>query len=92
MTETLDRVDMGLRSIGPHQRSDLSDVRVLIVHDWLAAWAGAERCVEQMLEVLPSADVVVGLMARPMPDLNETTRRAKETWLARFPDVRRPHR
>jgi glycosyltransferase involved in cell wall biosynthesis len=71
---------------------DLSQLRVLIVHDWLVAWAGAERCVEQMLEVFPQADLVVGILATHMRDHNAVTRRARETWLGRVPGARGAHR
>ena len=70
----------------------LTGLRVLIVHDWLVAWAGSERCVEQMLEVFPGADLVVGVMTPAMRDLNEVTRRARETWLGRLPGARAHHR
>jgi glycosyltransferase involved in cell wall biosynthesis len=32
-------------------------VRVAIVHDWLVTYAGAERVLEEMLQVLPQADL-----------------------------------
>ena len=53
----------------------LTGLRVLIVHDWLVAWAGSERCVEQMLEVFPGADLVVGVMTPAMRDLNRSEER-----------------
>ena len=31
--------------------------RIAIVHDWLVTFAGAERVLEQMLKVLPEADL-----------------------------------
>ena len=34
-----------------------ADARVAIVHDWLTVYAGAERVLEQMLNVLPQADL-----------------------------------
>ena len=67
-------------------------MRVLIAHDWIVAWAGSERCVEQLLEVFPQADLVVGVLADSMRDLNAVTRRARETWLARIPGARAHHR
>ena len=67
-------------------------LRVLIVHDWIVGWAGAERCVEQLLHVFPQADLVVGLMGESMRDHNEVTRHARETWLGRIPAARRRHR
>jgi glycosyltransferase involved in cell wall biosynthesis len=68
------------------------DLRVLIVHDWLVAWAGAERCVEQFLEIFPSADLIVGVLAEDIRHTNDVTRRAEETWLGKFPLARRHHR
>ena len=34
---------------------NLSGLRVLVVPDWLVAWAGAERCLAQILELFPQA-------------------------------------
>lgn len=71
---------------------DLSGLRVLIVHDWIVAWGGAERAVEQLLQVFPDAHLVVGVMDADKRKLNDTTRRAHETWLARIPMARTHHR
>jgi len=35
----------------------LQNARVAVVHDWLTVYAGAERVLEQMLHVLPQADL-----------------------------------
>lgn len=35
----------------------LQNARVALVHDWLTVYAGAERVLEQMLNVLPQADL-----------------------------------
>ncbi len=70
----------------------LRELRVLVVHDWIIAWAGAERVLEQILELFPQADLVVGVMGRGTADLNAVTRRARETWLARLPFARTHHR
>jgi glycosyltransferase involved in cell wall biosynthesis len=67
-------------------------LRVLVVHDWLVTWAGAERCLEQILAIFPEADLVVGVVAPRVRDLNEVTRRARETWLGRIPGARTHHR
>lgn len=32
-------------------------MKIAIVHDWLTVYAGAERCLEQMLECFPQADL-----------------------------------
>ena len=67
-------------------------LRVLLTHDWIVAWGGAERTVEQILQVFPQADLVVGVLGRANADLNSVTRRARETWLARLPFARSHHR
>ncbi len=36
---------------------DLSNARVAIVHDWLYTYAGAERVLEQLLQLFPRADL-----------------------------------
>jgi glycosyltransferase involved in cell wall biosynthesis len=66
--------------------------RVLIVHEWLVAWAGSERVVEQLLAVFPDADLVTGIVAPAMRDLNAVTRRARESWLGSLPGARSHHR
>lgn len=70
----------------------LASLRVLIVHDWIVAWGGAERTIEEMLAVFPQADVVVGLVGEGRRNVNAVTRQVKETWLARLPFARRHHR
>lgn len=35
----------------------LNELKVAIVHEWLVTYAGSERVLEQMLEVLPQADL-----------------------------------
>lgn len=67
-------------------------LRVLIVHEWLVTWAGSERCLAELLEEFPQADLVVGVMTKEMRDFNSVTRRARETWLARVPGARKHHR
>ena len=68
------------------------DLRVLIVHDWVVAWGGAERTVEQLLLLFPNAHLVVGVIGKQSRDLNAVTRLAEETWLARLPFARSHHR
>ena len=72
--------------------SALASLRVLIVHDWIVAWGGAERTLAEMLNVFPDADVRVGILGEGRQDLNATTRRARETWLGRLPFARTHHR
>ena len=70
----------------------ISDRRVLILHDWIIAWGGAERVVEQLLVLFPDAHLVVGVLGPDKRDFNAVTRRAEETWLARMPLARTHHR
>jgi glycosyltransferase involved in cell wall biosynthesis len=35
----------------------LGDTKIAVVHDWLVTYAGAEKVLEQMLDVLPQADL-----------------------------------
>ena len=70
----------------------LSGLRVLITHEWLYTWGGAERCIAEMLSIFPGADLVVSVQSRSMRDLNDVTRRARETWLGRLPGAREHHR
>jgi glycosyltransferase involved in cell wall biosynthesis len=71
---------------------DLASLRVLIVHDWIVAWGGAERTLEQMFEIFPDADLVVGVLGEGRSPYNAVTRRARESWLARVPFARTHHR
>ena len=72
--------------------TDLSQLRVLLVHEWLYTWGGAERCLDEMLALLPQADIAVGFATPEMRATHESARRARETWAARVPGVRRHHR
>lgn len=85
---------MGLRSarLGGSASRRLADLRVLLVHDWIVAWGGAERALEQLLEVFPQAHLIVGVLDKGKRDLNAVTRHAEESWLARVPLARTHHR
>ena len=52
------------------------------------SWAGSERCLSLILELFPDADLIVGLLAPELRDLNVVTQRATESWLARIPTAR----
>lgn len=71
---------------------DLAGLRVLITHDWLVSWGGSERCVEQMLQLFPDADLMVGVHDPRMAERNAVTERARETWLGRVPFAHTHHR
>ena len=70
----------------------MANLRVLVVHDWIVAWGGAERTVEQILRIFPRADLLVGVIGKGSKDLNAVTRVARETWLSHVPFSRTHHR
>jgi glycosyltransferase involved in cell wall biosynthesis len=72
--------------------ADFQGLRVLIVHEWLYTWAGGERCVEQMFEMFPNADLLVGVVMPEMRNYNAITRHARESWVGRLPGARTKHR
>jgi glycosyltransferase involved in cell wall biosynthesis len=50
--------DISLAGAVAHDgRGRISRLKVAVVHEWFAAYAGSERVVEQMLHVFPQADV-----------------------------------
>lgn len=68
------------------------NIKTIVAHDWLVTWAGAERCLAEILNVLPSADVVASVVSNDVRQLNELTRRCRETWLGQIPGARQHHR
>lgn len=72
--------------------ASLAGLRVLLVHDWLVTWGGAERCIAELVDMFPDADLVVGVRSRSIAELNATTQRARETWLGLVPGARDHHR
>jgi glycosyltransferase involved in cell wall biosynthesis len=73
-------------------RPNLSGLRVLVVHEWLYTWAGAERCLHEIMGLIPDADLVVGVVTQDARSRFPVAGRAKETWLGRIPGARRHHR
>ena len=72
--------------------SDFSELRVLVVHDWIASWGGSERTVEEILTLFPRAELIVGVVGAGFRSRNAMTQRARESWLARLPFARTHHR
>lgn len=84
-------------SKGAHPRlldvqRNLTGLRVLVVHEWLYTWAGSERCLEEVLGIVPHADLIVGVITDEMRMRHPAVRRAVETWLGRLPGARKHHR
>lgn len=71
---------------------DLTQLRVLLVHDWLYTWAGAERCLDEIAGMLPQADIVAGFVTDGARALSPVAARARETWAAYVPGARTKHR
>lgn len=72
--------------------SELAGLRVLLVHEWLYTWAGAERCLEQLLALMPHADVLAGIVTPRMRREHEAARRAAESWVGLLPGAHAMHR
>lgn len=66
--------------------------RVLVVHEWLYTWAGAERVLDEIFAVFPDADLVVSFASDDMRRKHPTAARARELWVARVPGVQKHHR
>lgn len=71
---------------------ELAGLRILLVHEWLYTWAGAERCLEQLVALMPHADVLAGVITPEMRRQHEIAGRARESWVGRIPGARRHHR
>lgn len=71
---------------------ELSALKILIVHEWLYTWAGAERCLEEVVAIVPHADVLVGIVTPDMRRSNDIAGRAIESWVGRLPGAHRHHR
>ncbi len=82
----------GAASPAPMAAPELAGARVLIVHHWLYAWAGAERCLEQLVALMPHADVVAGIVTPAMRRAHPIAARAREPWVASLPFARTQHR
>jgi glycosyltransferase involved in cell wall biosynthesis len=68
-------------------------MRVAVVHDWLVTYAGAERVLEQMLAVYPSAEVFSLIDFLPADQREFLQRCAIHTsFLQRIPGMRRGYR
>lgn len=76
----------------PAPAPELAGLRVLLVHHWLYTWAGSERVLEQLLALMPHADILAGMVTPEMRGRNEVARRARESWAGKIPGARTQHR
>jgi glycosyltransferase involved in cell wall biosynthesis len=72
--------------------TSLSQARVLLVHEWLYTWAGAERCLEELVAIVPQADLLVGVVTPEMRARHAVAGRAVETWVGSLPGAHSHHR
>ena len=71
---------------------DLSKLRILLVHEWIYTWAGAERVLAELVELLPHAHLLAGIVTPDMRREHEIAARARETWVGALPGAHRGHR
>ena len=70
-----------------------SQLRVAVVHEWLESYAGSERCLEQILAVVPNADLFA--VVDFLPDDQRAFlggRRPRTSFVQRLPFARRAFR
>jgi glycosyltransferase involved in cell wall biosynthesis len=67
--------------------------RIAIVHDWLTVYAGAEKVLEQMLEIWPDADLFAVVDFLPADQRHFIKgKQARTTFLQRMPKARKHYR
>lgn len=64
-------------------------LRVAIAHEWLVRYAGSERCVHEMLETFPGADLLTTILEPSA--LPAMFGRARPSFLQRVPGAARHH-
>jgi glycosyltransferase involved in cell wall biosynthesis len=71
---------------------DLKHLRVLLVHEWLYTWAGAERVLDELTVLMPQADILCGIVTAEMRAKHAIAARALESWVGMIPGARTRHR
>jgi glycosyltransferase involved in cell wall biosynthesis len=64
-------------------------MRVAVAHEWLVRYAGSERCVEEMLEAFPGADLLTTVVERDA--VPASLRGARASFLQHVPGSRSHH-
>jgi glycosyltransferase involved in cell wall biosynthesis len=68
-------------------------MKIAIVHDWLTVYAGAERCLEQMIECFPDADLFALIDFLPESERAFLKgKRPRTSFLQRLPFARKRYR
>ena len=71
---------------------ELRRMRVLLVHEWLYTWAGAERVLEQLVAMMPHADILAGIVTPELRRAHPLVARTRESWVGMLPGSRARHR
>jgi hypothetical protein len=73
-----------------HIPDEVFEMRVAIIHDWLVVYGGAERVLEQMLQVFPDADIFTLIDFLPSQDRGFLHgKRVQTSFLQKLPFARR---
>lgn len=73
--------------------NSLSKLKIAIVHDWLFEYAGAERVLEQLLELFPHAELFAVCEALPVSSRHFLKGRVVQTtFIQKLPAVRKLYR
>ena len=68
-------------------------MKIAIVHEWLSAYAGSERVLEQMLAIYPAADLFAVVDALPTDERGFLRgRQPQTTFIQKLPGVHRRFR
>src|SRR5881409_2006583 len=65
--------------------------RILITHDWLVTWGGAERVLDELGALFPDADIVTAIRRESVALEHPTAHRASELWAGKLPGARNHH-
>src|SRR6266581_3427915 len=65
--------------------------RILITHDWLVTWGGAERVLDELAALFPEADIVTAIRSETVASQHSTAYRASELWPGKLPGARNHH-
>jgi len=74
-----------------HRTSGTLGGRILITHDWLVTWGGAERVLDELVAMFPEADIVTAIRSETVASQHSTAYRATELWPGKLPGARNHH-